>query len=94
MSQTPGQRGGQWITNLKSVIALWAALGLSITYGTSDTVRGWVHNSPLTIEEVTPEIEPVNYDRIIKELIEQNKGQNTRMDGMQKQINKNMRWHE
>lgn len=95
--RTFGQKVHQWLTNLTILIPLLSALGLGTLYGNSDTVRNWVHdsnNSPLTVKKVTPEIEPVNYDRIIKELIELNQGQDEKIDVLDERINKLNSWHE
>jgi hypothetical protein len=96
--RTLGQKVGQWLQNLTVMIPLLSTLGFGAIYGNSDTVKKWVHGSPLTVEEVTPDVNPVNYDRIIKELIELNKKQ----DGRMKALNKNIdglrqdirNWHE
>lgn len=95
-TRTIGQKVHQWLTNLTILIPILSALGLSSIYGNSDTVKKWVHGkpSPLTVEEVTPEVEQINYDRIIKELIALNKKQDDRMSDMQLQINKLKEWHE
>ena len=92
--RTFGQKVGQWLNNWVVTVSLISSLGGAAIYGNSETVKGWVHSSPLTVHEVTPEVNSENYDRVLKEIIKQNKGQNARMDGMQKQININKDWHE
>jgi hypothetical protein len=96
--RTPAKFVEDWLKNLTIMLPLLSALGLTSLYGNSETVKKWVHGSPLTVEEVTPDVNPVNYDRIIKELIELNKKQ----DGRMKALNKNIdglrqdirNWHE
>lgn len=105
--RTIGQKVGQWLSNLTVMIPLISALGLSSIYGNSETVKEMIHGkkSPLTTQNVTPDVEPVNYDRILKELIELNKKQdisrgtlereiNIQLDNIKNEIDELKQWHE
>ena len=84
--RTPAKFVEDWLKNLTIMIPLLSALGLTSLYGNSDTVKRFVHGSPITVDG-KPEVTPINYDRIIKDLIKLHKKQ-------QKQINANTRWHQ
>lgn len=86
MNRTPAKFVHDWLTNLVILVPLLSGLGGAAIYGNSDTVKKMIHGSPLTVDG-KPEVTPINYDRIIKDLIELNKQQDIKIGKLQE-------WHE
>lgn len=94
--RTIGQKIGQWLSNIKLLIALLPLIGFSIGFTQHDTIKTVVKEEPAKKFEAVEIVNPItpNYDLVIDRLMDEDKAIKNKIGNQAKDIENLKKWHE